>query len=97
MRPEGDGGPDEFPIPFAISGKKPKLAAVPAVPPPVVKPTAPRGPSILPKGQETTADPDEMADPADPAAKKKPRKPLKLDPSILERALQLRNQNREPK
>ena len=35
-----------------------------------------------------------MADPADPAAKKKPRKPLKLDPSILEKALQLRNQNR---
>ena len=97
VRPEGDAGPDEFPIPFAISGKKPKLASGPAVQPPVVKPSAPRGPSSLPKSQETTADPDEMADPADPAAKKKARKPLKLDPSILERALQQRNQNREPK
>ncbi len=94
--PESDGGPDEFPIPFAISGKKPKLASGAAgVPPPVVKPTAPRGPSVvLPKGTKTADDPDEMADPADPAAKKKPRKPLKLDPSILEKALQLRNQNR---
>ena len=97
-RPEGDGGPDEFPVPFAISGKKPKLANRADTDPAAGrKPTAPRGPSILPKGQETTADPDEMADPADPAAKKKPRKPLKLDPSILERALQQRNQNREPK
>jgi hypothetical protein len=94
MRPEAEGGPDEFPIPFAISGKKPKLASGPAVPPPVVKPPAPRGPSILPKSGEPTADPDGMADLADPAAKKKPRKPLKLDPAILERALQLRNQNR---
>jgi hypothetical protein len=95
VRPESDGGPDEFPIPFAISGKKPKLASGPdAVRPQDVKPIAPRKPSILPKGPETTADPDEMADPADPAAKQKPRKPLKLDPSILEKALQLRNQNR---
>jgi hypothetical protein len=91
-RPESDGGPDEFPIPFAISGKKPKLATgSSAIQPPIVKPTAPRTPSVSPKGQETPVDSDEMAD---PAAKKKPRKPLKLDPSILEKALQLRNQNR---
>jgi hypothetical protein len=94
-RPESDGGPDEFPIPFAISGKKPKLASGPAAARPQdVKPTAPRIPANLPKLPETTADADEMADPADQAAKKKPRKPLKLDPSILERALQQRNQNR---
>jgi hypothetical protein len=95
MRAESDSGPDEFPIPFAISGKKPKLATVPApVPPPVVRPAAPRIGPVLPKDKETTADPDEMADPDDQAAKKKPRKPLKLDPSVLEKALQLRNQNR---
>ena len=69
-RPESDGGPDEFPIPFAISGKKPKLATGSStIPPPVVKPTAPRTPPTPPKGQETSVDSDEMAD---PAAKKKP-------------------------
>lgn len=91
-RPESDGGPDEFPIPFAISGKKPKLATGSStIPPPVVKPTAPRTPPMPPNGQETSVDSDETAD---PSAKKKPRKPLKLDPSILEKALQQRNQNR---
>jgi hypothetical protein len=49
---------------------------------------------MVPKGQETTADQDERTDQGDPPAKKKPRKPLKLDASILERALQQRNQNR---
>lgn len=71
--------PGEFPIPFAVSGVKPKLPAAQGEPAaPVARPPA---------------DPAAAVEPGDeaPAAAKKPAKPLKLDPALLQRALQLKN------
>jgi hypothetical protein len=99
--------PQEFPIPFAISGVKPN----PAVPKkassaPVKQTTGPSTPK--PASGKTTAqpvlpadadddDPDDLPPPK-PKEKtgdsKQPPKTFKLDPKLLERTLQYRNANR---
>jgi hypothetical protein len=117
--------PNEFPLPFAVSGKKGKTdTQATLVQSPHAKPVKPgvtagtepagsgRGPaeSAISGRKKTgfsySTDTKTAADPAsgwndrrapeetDPALKK-PRKPLTLDPAILQRALQLRNQGRQ--
>jgi hypothetical protein len=117
--------PNEFPIPFAVSGVKPDVATKPRQVPrqPETKavnhggsaasePAAGTLPATSASApSQKTADPSRSTaaegaadrasgstDASDPAetdpAKKKPRKPLSLDPAILQRALQLRNQGR---
>jgi hypothetical protein len=98
--------PQEFPIPFAISGVKPN-PAVPkkaSVPPPKQeagpaksKPAA--GKSAAQPASPTDGDDDDPDDlPPKPKAKtgdsKQPPKTFKLDPKLLERTLQYRNANR---
>jgi hypothetical protein len=118
---ESKNDPSEFPIPFAVSGVKPKpgeepraartVTANPAAPrakiPPPASYDGTRGqqaPSTA-KGANPASDAAKTAVPTatsgnpsdsseDASAKNKTRKPLKFDPSILQRALQLRNQNR---
>jgi hypothetical protein len=119
---ESKNDPSEFPIPFAVSGVKPKpgekppaarnAAWTPAAP--GTKTTTPAS-NDAPGGQKASSvaneagpaaeaaktsiaagtgnDPDDSSEEA--SAKKKNRKPLKLDPTILQRALQMRNQNRK--
>ncbi len=91
--------PDDFPLPFVLTGKKPniadpKAASVPASKPPRNDKLAlPAGASTLEPG--SPADTGKIGDQAkadDPAATpKKKRKPVTIDPAILERALQNRN------
>ena len=99
---QNSSAPEEFPIPFAISGVRPKLAPSPkaaespAKRPPVVPATK------APASTRPATDPDDDDDdaPAPPKAKsgtaaaKKPTKPLAIDPKLLERALQNRNSTR---
>jgi hypothetical protein len=100
--------PQEFPIPFAISGVKPNPAVpkkAPAVPakqtagPATSKPAtskATAGPAIPRDGNDD--DPDDLPLPK-PKGKtgdsKQPPKTFKLDPKLLERTLQYRNANRQ--
>jgi len=88
-----DTGPQEFPIPFAVSGTKPTLPRSKPAP----KPSANAGgdgsaKSAAPvdshksSGQATAKDESS-------AAKKSSKPQLKLDPEILQRALQSRNLN----
>jgi hypothetical protein len=116
---ENQSGPDEFPIPFAVSGIKPKLADRPDAagskglkspvpqrsspldqsqgaetkPPARTVRPAPTGAGSLPPLPGGSVEADDADDVT--AVKKKPRKPVKLDPAILQRALQLRNQGRQ--
>ena len=122
--PDSSVDPNEFPLPFAVSGTKPKIGTKgPLTQTPETKAVKPGGSAGTdPAGGGRTAaavsaparkkaepshstDTEAAVDPAsipndanDPAetdpAKKKPRKPLSLDPAILQRALQLRNQGR---
>ena len=97
---EGRTDPDEFPVPFAISGKKPKLANSSEAdrrpdrkaksPSPAPRDRAGSLPP-LPSGDDPAS-----ADPKDSPGGGVATKPskLKLDPAILQRALQLKNQNR---
>ncbi len=94
---------EQFPLPFAITGKKPKL---PSDSRPSGTAVAPKPAALIPppatidlKVQSTATSvvkppAEKAADPKAPAAKKKT--PVKLDPAALERALQLRNQGRVP-
>jgi len=122
--PDTSVDPNEFPLPFAVSGTKPKIGTEPpltqtpetkAVEPGDSAGTDPAGggraaaavsaparkkaePSHSTETEAATgpaSSPNDANDPAetDPA-KKKPPKPLNLDPAILQRALQLRNQGR---
>jgi hypothetical protein len=104
---EGPTDPNEFPVPFTVSGKRPQI-------PDPVKPGTPGGaaarvgpetssPALPPsKGQAGTLPPLPSGDDSASLAAKEttgdgtPRKSsrLKIDPSILQRALQLKNQNR---
>ena len=114
--------PNEFPLPFAVSGTKPKIGTKPTLTQSpeskAVKPDGSAGPDSASGGRAAAAAParkkmepsraTDRAAGADPAsssndasnpdesdpAKKKPRKLPKLDPDILQRALQLRNQGR---
>ena len=102
--------PAEFPIPYMLGGPKPSAAkkndgtetkstALPSAP-------KTRGSAILPKDNVSpgAVDPAKVksddkvsrtADPTDPGTVKKPKKPAKIDPAILEKLLQ-RNANRTP-
>jgi hypothetical protein len=85
--------PDEFPLPFAITGVKPNLAPAD----PASKPAA-TGPDGSPAKPASPAAPDPSGEPAKAkdgsGAPKKPSKPLTIDPKLLERALQNRNAGR---
>jgi hypothetical protein len=116
--------PNEFPLPFAVSGTKPQSGTKPpltqtpetkavqpgdsagtdlagggraaaAVSAPARKKAEPSHSTETEDAAGPASSPNDANDPAetDPA-KKKPRKPLNLDPAILQRALQLRNQGR---
>lgn len=114
--PETTADPDEFPIPFAVGGSKPKLSQVEKKASPSVKS---QGASTAPQtqpadgtrsrnqgtGQQGTrasgtaetagnGPAAESDDPVAPETTTKLRKPLTLDPTLLQRALQLKNQNR---
>lgn len=100
---EGPSNPDEFPVPFAVSGKKPKLDAPvgtdhrPDAKTKVTPGAAVRG-SV---GDLPPLPPGQGDDPANggrkesaPTGTAKKESKIKFDPAILQRALQLRNQNR---
>lgn len=103
-----DGPPaddEQFPLPFTITGKKPKLPGdprpgangaqtKPAPPDQTLKTVDPKVKSTSATLSPAIATPaaGKAADPKD--AKPKPKPPIKIDPAILERALQLRNQGR---
>ena len=85
----------EFPVPFAVSGQRPVLPGDP--------PTTPQAPMIPgaggPRSKEIPLPPlpsttDAGAVPGTPAKKTKPKKPVKIDPALLERALMNRNSGR---
>ncbi len=124
MIPETSVDPNEFPLPFAVSGTNPKIGTKPPVPQMpaknAVKPQGPAGSDQAPGARAAVPAPvaaRKKSDPAHPTdtsaegdpkssagdasdaddtetAKKKPRKPITLDPAILQRALQQRNQGR---
>ena len=80
---------DEFPAPFSVGGPKPKpIGGVPAPARPT-PPASPPGSGIpLPALPPGTPAGEPTAAPA------KPKKPLKIDPQLLEKALQNRNAGR---
>jgi hypothetical protein len=100
--------PDEFPVPFAVSGVKPKLPGErrSAVPEPrrlpIARPgaAAPNGLPPLPSADQAAAEALEAAEDDAPSpaaaisAAGQPAKPLKLDPALLQKALQLKNSKR---
>lgn len=97
--------PNEFPVPFAVSGVKPNLpaaSAASAIPKPkrlpIAKPAAANAPGLppLPSADQAAAalEAGEDDEPTPPPAAKKPAPKLKLDPALLERALQLKNNRR---
>ena len=100
--------PQEFPIPFAISGVKPNPAVPKKSSPPPAKQTAGAAtskaaasktaakPAIPADGDDDDPDdlPTAQAQRQKPATRSKPAKPFKLDPKLLERTLQYRNANR---
>jgi hypothetical protein len=93
------GAPDDFPLPFVLTGKKPNIATPKAASTPASKSSrnndlpSPAGASTLKSGSPAdagkTGDQATADDPA--AAPKKKRKPVTIDPMALERALQNRN------
>jgi hypothetical protein len=122
--PDTSVDPNEFPLPFAVSGTKPQIGTEPpltqtpetkavqpggsagtdpagggraaaAVSAPARKKAEPAHSTETEAAAGPASSPNDANDPAetDPA-KKKPPKPLNLDPAILQRALQLRNQGR---
>ena len=104
---ESETEPQEFPIPFAISGVKPNLA-VPkksSLPPAKQTAGAATSKSAASKTAAQAAIPadrdDDDTDEVPPrntkgktSDSKQPPKPFKLDPKLLERTLQYRNANR---
>jgi len=98
--------PQEFPIPFAISGVKPNPAlpkkAALAPPKQVAGDARSKGSATItptkPAASSDDEDPDDLPDPPKRTAKagaaKKTVKPVTIDPKLLERALQYRNGNR---
>ena len=124
VMPDTSVDPNEFPLPFAVSGTRPVIGTKPPMtqPPPINagKPRGSASPDKAASAQASRAaaipaprkfDPSHAADtaagagpksgPSDPddpdetdTPKKKPRKPVTLDPAILQRALQQRNQGR---
>jgi hypothetical protein len=99
--------PQEFPIPFAVSGVKPKLpplkdsAKASAKRPSAADALKAPGARASTKPPPLPDDDDDDA-PAPPKRKsgtdagKTPAKPISIDPKLLEKALQNRNANRPP-
>ncbi len=98
MKPEGaiPGAPDDFPLPFVITGKKPNLASPNAAARPGSNASRTGDSASPPTGGTVGKMPGSLADadnktgdqakPGDPATPKKKAKPVKLDPAVLERA-----------
>ncbi len=107
---DADADPSQYPIPFAVSGVRPKLPPgdgqpSPSIPRPKAAPetvnrSAPspatasadaKGLPVLPAADQAAAavEAGEDDEPASEAVK--PAKKLKIDPALLQRALQLRN------
>jgi len=106
--PDSSADPNEFPTPFAISGQGPqnRPEVKRPVPPPITKRVETGKKAIKPdsvsepsSASAVVLDTTDMIDAKDPAATglavKEQRKPLTLDPTILQRALQIKNQNRD--
>jgi hypothetical protein len=122
--PETAVDPNDFPVPFAVGGGRPKAESssqnprsrgrsvadaarspenkpaggVPSAAP--AKATSGAGTVVTATSEadvEAAVDPesDQGRAKASDATKKKPKKTLNLDPTLLQRALQLRNQNRQ--
>ncbi|MBV8486954.1 MAG: hypothetical protein JO161_01625 [Planctomycetaceae bacterium] len=100
--PDNSADPNEFPAPFAISGQKPPIRPEPKRPTP--SPTMTQAemskkadlPVVGSEASSTITAADAKETSATDPPIQKPQKPLTLDPTILQRALQLRNQNRDP-
>ncbi len=96
------GAPDDFPLPFVLTGKKPNIAAPNSASTAASKSPrnddlpSPAGTSTLKSGSPAdagkTGDQAKANDPA--STSKKKRKPVTIDPAALERALQNRNGGR---
>ena len=92
--PAAQGAPsdDRFPVPFMLGGPKPKLDLPPQSPArtPIPLPVRP-GPARpeLPALPPETDD-DELPPPPPKSLGKSPAKPVKIDPALLQRALQNR-------
>ncbi len=101
--------PLEFPLPFAVGGGRPRLPSTkpaaaqsmsrPSERSPIPPPSIP--PVLTNAGSDTSprsgAPPDAAKTPAEAATPSKSevaKKPLKIDPSLLQRALESRNLNR---
>ncbi|QEH38299.1 hypothetical protein OJF2_68970 [Aquisphaera giovannonii] len=104
---DNSNDPAEFPVPFAVSGArppaspatKPALAGRPRAATPPAKPApaaaSPADDGVVPASAPADAAGDDTGDePPLPEPGKKPKKPVKLDPGLLQKALQLRNQGR---
>jgi hypothetical protein len=102
---QNQGAPDDFPLPFAVTGKKPNLALPDAESGPASKssrtnssalPAAPARAGVTKPGSPAdaikTGDQAKAGVSTDTAKKK--RKPVTIDPALLERALQNRNADR---
>ncbi len=81
----------EFPVPYMMGGPRPKLeASAPAGAPAAA--ALPPLPQTDPAGSVTTPSPASVPDAtAASDVKKPPKKPIKIDPALLERALMNRN------
>lgn len=85
--------PQEFPLPFVITGVKPNLppenaSSMPPASAPSAGPAIPASSGASPAAAQQSKQKDESGTP------KKPKKPLTIDPKLLERALQNRNVGR---
>lgn len=109
---QSQASPQEFPLPFVISGAKPGILPSPMQPTAGDRSLGRSGPAMnnTNRAQANTATTVQEADkptaPSDPkrsadettgngdgGTAKKPGKPLKLDPSLLQKVLQRRNAN----
>ncbi len=84
--------PEEFPLPFAVTGVKPNLAPETGASKQTAKPTATPKPDSPGAGSNPSA--DQATGKNGSGTAKTTTKPLTLDPKILERALQNRNAGR---
>ena len=102
---DSNADPAQYPIPFAVSGVRPNLPPLDGQPaadvarPKTAKAAAPAPPNIegLPAGalaDQAAAAAIEAGEDEPVATVKKPAKKLKIDPALLQRALQLRNGQR---
>jgi hypothetical protein len=101
VSPDGpdQGAPDDFPLPFVLTGKKPNIAAPKSASAPASRPSRndnpesrarPAGASTLKSG--SPADGAKTGDQAKANEKSAtPKKKVTIDPALLERALQNRN------